>query len=337
LDYLDGKLTNEEAHDLEKLILEDPLYAEALEGLESLTPEELHADLAELDNAIAASTVKKPYLWYRVAAAIVIVAVASSVLYLTLNQFQISSKEETLSLRKDQDTEMAEPETTQADEAVALERTEQPDKVSAAKTMTEEPVSTPPPEKSEQKELITGLGPDAEDNMIDDVDNMVAPVQETGIQAETAIEEEVFDEPVDLGIAETATVPAEERNARSKRNARAMDQPAMPAAAALETVIEPEKTPRPVVGFEAFNQYVENSLVYPAYARQHSIQGIVELIFTVDADSIPRNIEVARSVGGGCDEEAVRILREGPKWIPVMLDGKAVKNAANLEIVFRLK
>ena len=338
LDYLAGKLTNEEAHLLEKLILEDPQYAEALEGLESISSKDVKEDLAELDARVSEKISNKPNLWYRVAAAIAILAVASSILYITLNQFQPVSKEETLTLREEQAAEKAETETTELADPGFDEAEESRENISGADTFQEEPEQRPSPAaKPESGEGLANQKPAETEEELLDAEPISEPVIESITETETVADPKVFDTSQEYDVSEPLTAPVTEKAVRLKRNERMKDQPAMPAAADFALADEPDNLPRPVIGLDAFHQYLDNSLVYPAYARQHNIQGTVELIFMVGADSIPREIEVARSVGGGCDEEAIRILREGPKWIPLIENGRIAKEPVNLEILFRLK
>ena len=49
------------------------------------------------------------------------------------------------------------------------------------------------------------------------------------------------------------------------------------------------------------------------------------------------DIQVARGIGGGCDEEAIRVLTNSPKWNPGEQRGRAVKSRMSIQIVFTLK
>jgi len=91
-----------------------------------------------------------------------------------------------------------------------------------------------------------------------------------------------------------------------------------PAAAKRK---EAEETPQvasiaqPEGGFRKLEQYLSRNLRYPQAARQKGIEGTVRLQFTVRADDgIPSNFKVLQSLTEDCNNEAIRLLREGPKW-----------------------
>ncbi|WP_162996345.1 energy transducer TonB [Mucilaginibacter celer] len=69
-------------------------------------------------------------------------------------------------------------------------------------------------------------------------------------------------------------------------------------------------------GLEAFAKYIEKQLHYPSAAKQNNIQGRVILEFVVDKNGSVRDIKVVRGIGYGCDEAAVQVLRECPRWTP---------------------
>ena len=66
------------------------------------------------------------------------------------------------------------------------------------------------------------------------------------------------------------------------------------------------------------------------------IQGKVFLTFVVERDGSLTDIKVLRGIGGGCDEEAVRVISASPKWQPGMQDGRAVRTQFTVPINFSL-
>lgn len=73
---------------------------------------------------------------------------------------------------------------------------------------------------------------------------------------------------------------------------------------------------RPAYGRRAFTQHVKENLVYPDSARKHKVKGAVLLEFIVTAEGKIENIKVLKSLGYGCDEEAIRLVKTGPVWRP---------------------
>jgi TonB family protein len=97
-----------------------------------------------------------------------------------------------------------------------------------------------------------------------------------------------------------------------------------------------EEAASPVGGMEEFFKYIGANLRYPAEARQANISGRVFIQFIVNQDGTLSNIEVLRGIGGGCDEEAVRVLSEAPAWNPGKQRGLAVRQRMAIPIVFEL-
>ena len=73
---------------------------------------------------------------------------------------------------------------------------------------------------------------------------------------------------------------------------------------------------------EIFQQYVSKNIHYPEAARKANIKGVVQLKFKIKSDGTPKNIKVVKGLGFGCDEEAIRLLKEGPNWSPFGKEGQ---------------
>ena len=95
--------------------------------------------------------------------------------------------------------------------------------------------------------------------------------------------------------------------------------------------------PVPENGYEAFHKYIQQSINYPERAKKDSIQGKVYIQFMVNIDGSVEDVKPIKGIGAGCDEEAVRVIQEGPKWIPGQKDGEKVKTQMILPIVFVYK
>lgn len=109
------------------------------------------------------------------------------------------------------------------------------------------------------------------------------------------------------------------------------------AVQAQETVkSEVDEMPVPPGGMEGFTQYMMKNLTYPTAAKEAGTQGMVVVTFVVTAEGKVETVEVLRSVGNGCDEEAVRVITQSGTWTPGMKDGKAVATRMNLPVNFRL-
>lgn len=90
-------------------------------------------------------------------------------------------------------------------------------------------------------------------------------------------------------------------------------------------------------GEEAFYKYLSENITYPQQAKDAGIQGRVVVGFVVMDDGSIVNVEVVRGIGGGCDEEAVRVVKAMPKWKPAIYNGKPVNVHYSLPITFKLQ
>lgn len=77
--------------------------------------------------------------------------------------------------------------------------------------------------------------------------------------------------------------------------------------------------------------------MYPEIAKESNIQGRVTVKFVVNEEGNVSDIIVVKGIGGGCDEEAVRVVKKMPKWKPGKQNGRPVKVYFSLPITFRLE
>ena len=97
-----------------------------------------------------------------------------------------------------------------------------------------------------------------------------------------------------------------------------------------------EKSPEFPGGDEARLQFIKDNLVYPEDAKKNGIQGTVYVNFFVEKDGSISNVKVVRGIGYGCDEEAVRVTKMMPNWIPGEQRGEKVRVSYNMPIKFVL-
>lgn len=111
------------------------------------------------------------------------------------------------------------------------------------------------------------------------------------------------------------------------------------AAPGIDTTIynNVEKMPTFPGGEFKMYEFLAMNIRYPQRARQDGYSGTVYVRFIVEPDGTITNIEVAKGVGGGCSEEAVRVVKLMPKWIPGEAFGKKVRVTYTLPINFRLQ
>jgi protein TonB len=83
-------------------------------------------------------------------------------------------------------------------------------------------------------------------------------------------------------------------------------------------------------------EYLVKNLKYPQMAKESGIQGKVYVTFVVEKNGQVTDVKVLRGIGGGCDEEAVRVIKNMPNWNAGKQRGKSVRVQFNMPIVFKL-
>ena len=89
-------------------------------------------------------------------------------------------------------------------------------------------------------------------------------------------------------------------------------------------------------GMPALMQYIAQNLQYPLEAKEKRIQGRVFVQFVVTETGAIQQVRILKGIGHGCDEEAVRVVSQMPKWIPGKQNGQPVAVQYNLPIQFAL-
>ncbi|MCF8297797.1 MAG: energy transducer TonB [Saprospiraceae bacterium] len=84
-------------------------------------------------------------------------------------------------------------------------------------------------------------------------------------------------------------------------------------------------------------KFLSNNINYPEMARELGISGKVYIEFIVEKDGSISNINLLRPIGGGCEEEAMRVVNLMPKWNPGKQRNKAVRVKLSLPVNFVLK
>ena len=84
-------------------------------------------------------------------------------------------------------------------------------------------------------------------------------------------------------------------------------------------------------------KYLSSNIRYPSIAMEENIQGRVIASFVVEIDGKISNIEIVRGLGGGCDEEVIRIIKNMPKWKPGKNRGETVRVKFALPVKFSLQ
>ena len=89
-------------------------------------------------------------------------------------------------------------------------------------------------------------------------------------------------------------------------------------------------------GYEAMKEFIQENIRYPQLALENGIEGRVYVIFVVEEDGSITDPRVLRDIGGGCGQEAVRIVKMMPKWKPGTQLGTPVRVQYPLPVNFVL-
>jgi len=89
-------------------------------------------------------------------------------------------------------------------------------------------------------------------------------------------------------------------------------------------------------GMDALYAYLNKNLKYPSQAKRMGIDGMVIVRFVVNTDGTIQDIELVRTIGGGCDEVAREVIQNSPNWTPGRIGGRAVRSRMTMPIRFRL-
>ena len=150
--------------------------------------------------------------------------------------------------------------------------------------------------------------------------------------------EKIIVEPASNMTAERTTIGAlsvaEEPSFGIHEYTESVHQLAAVSADQVFTVVE--EMPAYKGGLEALGSFLGSNIQYPESARKNGTEGTVFTQFIVNTDGSMSDITVMKGIGNGCDEEAVRVLKAMPPWIPGMQNGKAVKVRFVLPIKYKL-
>lgn len=109
------------------------------------------------------------------------------------------------------------------------------------------------------------------------------------------------------------------------------------ASGTLCTGPEVDTLAQPLIqyGLRGLPNYIASHLKYPAEAYRLDIQGKVTIEFVVEVSGSVSNMRTTGYLGGGCDEEAMRLART-LCWTPAVRKGLSVRSIMQLEVQFKL-
>ena len=89
-------------------------------------------------------------------------------------------------------------------------------------------------------------------------------------------------------------------------------------------------------GSDSLYAYIARNIKYPETAKKEKIEGRVFVTFVIEKDGQVSSAKILRDIGGGCGEEAIRVVKNMPKWKPGTQRGNPVRFQFNLPVSFML-
>jgi protein TonB len=184
-----------------------------------------------------------------------------------------------------------------------------------------------------QEDILTATGPVQIDQEIVQITQQEQPEPPKAPQVTTILEvvgdDEIIQDEIDISI--------EDRPDQAAQTYVPVLVEEAPEPVAEEIFTFVEEYPEFPGGEKALYEYIKNNIRYPEVARTSGITGTVYVQFVVEKDGSISDVKVLRGIGGGCDEEAVRVVKSMPKWKPGKQRGQPVRVYYTLPIDFKIK
>lgn len=97
------------------------------------------------------------------------------------------------------------------------------------------------------------------------------------------------------------------------------------------------KWAEPEGGRKAYEKYLESNVVYPEEALKNNIKGKSGIEFTVAMDGSLGDFRIFKKLGYGCEDELIRLVKEGPRWNPTTEDAKPIESTVRVKLRFPTK
>lgn len=301
--YLKGELNPSEMHGLEMRALNDPFLADALEGAESIEANQFSLDIKSINKKVK-SKAQNIYLWpLRIAASILVVVV----LYYIVIQTDSDLKPEQLALQKNESAE-SQPVLPYADtlEAEVKETEKQIPK-------TEKQVITSVPKKP-------SLATESDKSAASKPAESIALADDSQVKKDFSIDTKtdememaaILDESSKERMEEAKSEPA---SAKQKELKKSVSPQALSGGGARQAESKSIATKDgEELSSEAYQKYLKANVKYPKAAIENKIEGTVTVSFKVGADGALSDFIIEKGIGYGCDEELIRLIKEGPVW-----------------------
>ena len=336
VEYNQGNLSNSEMHRIELHLISCELCKEALEGLGTLNKyDDVRPSILKIKKSIGSDEAGGSlslYHYLGIAASIILIAVLGFVFTRTSDEAVLVANETTSSPTSDGAIKPeAEPKVTNFEEeeakdslimaAVEVDETATPNNQTDYEIIAKEEVS--PVIAQETTEVVDSPIPDPLEGQADLVSNDSTAFE---ISQDTSL------------IASEMAIDESNDMARSQKKVSAAPSETMQGAELEEVVSIADQAyvqAKPEKGSRAYQRYLRKNLNYPAEARNNNIEGDVELSVAINLDGSIGEITITKSLGFGCDKEAIRLVREGQNWIPGTRGSQPINDTVTVIVSFK--
>lgn len=334
IDYHNGILGNTEMYRLELHLNECELCTDALEGLAySNNPEKT---LSYIRNAILPAKNKSSRFNYMAVAASIALVAVSGISYWLLNS---SNEDQKIALITTVEQEIVgkKIESYKEETPLANEAEQVADQIEESENelIDHDPIDV----KSESLTLATHDEEIQKDLNIPETTKIVS--KKIDQVAETEVFENMLEDQIELDLKEEKQKQeAFLKPSVTDKGVAIQSKPSAETTAKKTTrqttvILKDKKNPAPKGGMEALKNHIEKNLNYPDQAKNNNIKGTVVLEVTISSDGSIKNIIVIKSVGYGCDIEAMRLVSVGPKWLAAVLNGEPIEAKREVKVKFK--
>lgn len=301
--YIQGHRKGKEANRIEREAMQDPFLAEALEGYDRVQDDHV-SHINTLRYQIRSRNQRRLNIFrYGSLAASFLLLLGFGTYFLLQNgNAQIDLSAYDMKILMEEAPKLPPPPATITD-AIAQNRNQQ-NQISSP---------SPAPLQKERQRTQSEAAPEILEIISQDED---VHVDDHALEEQSIIITEEAEAPVvATAMARSMAVDSNEVIAAEEKVADLSKTDAVAARKSVE-----KKTvslmPVPVVGKKAYKEYLEKNLVKPTDDNCREAKGKVTLTFFVNQLGKPYNITISKSLCTSADQEAIRLIKEGPDWIP---------------------
>ncbi len=343
LRYSSGKMSGEERNSFEKNLQKDPFLADATEGYENLTSEEISQDLQKLHSAIQDRTRQSGFKIYKIAAALAAFILVSSLFYY-LSQRSVSESAGIRTITKLEEQKTVEKEdfnSEPANNTLSDSQTSQESIPDNNILRNEAP--------AHEKKSSTLVKRSKEENFPEqpipgEMENDAMAMEETDNErtpGSTIQKKELYIR----GLADTGSASGKKMNLpervqgmipsyKNRDEAVIIGYGSAKKSSAGSKIAGEEKAPGPVGGIKALEDYIRENTIFPEVDEEIK-SAIIVLELNIGKEGRPEDITVLSSPDTAFSMEAIRLLNSGPAWESGESQGKKISDKVTIILILR--